>query len=45
VPEDKRLGTELEIPERVKLLISNVSLQLFNYVAQVGGLGLGAVAN
>lgn len=36
VPEDKRLGTEVDVQERVKLLISNISLQLFNYVAQVG---------
>lgn len=34
VPEDKRLGLELEVLERVQLLIFNTTQQLFNYVAQ-----------
>ena len=35
VPEAQRLGSELEVSERVKALISVLSLQLFNFVAQV----------
>lgn len=35
VPEAHRLGSELEVSERVKALISVLSLQLFNFVAQV----------
>ena len=35
VPEDRRLGQEVEVPERVRLLIDSISQQLVSYVAQV----------
>lgn len=34
MPDDKRLGSELEVPERVKLLVCHITLQLFQYVSQ-----------
>ncbi|KAL4450636.1 hypothetical protein ABPG77_000992 [Micractinium sp. CCAP 211/92] len=34
VPDDKRLGGEVEVLNRVRLLVFNVTLQLFQYVSQ-----------
>ena len=36
MPEERRLRAELEVPDRVKLLISVLSQQVFSYVSQVG---------
>jgi hypothetical protein len=44
VPEERRLRAELEVPDRVKLLISVLSHQVFTYVAQVWGLRVWARA-
>ena len=36
VPAAQRLGAEVEVAERVQLLIATLTLVVYNYVAQVG---------
>ena len=35
VPAGKRLGAEVEVAERVQLLIATLTIVVYNYVAQV----------
>ena len=35
VPAGKRLGAEVEVAERVQLLIATLTITVYNYVAQV----------